>query len=557
MGNQWRALVVEDRIDWQSIFSRTLTALGGTVDVASTYQQALTLLAHNRYDIGIIDPVLDNSNKYNRDGVRVIHEIQQRYPQTPLIVVSGSISHLSLPGADDLLRHFPIVEKQSWNKEVFKRLVQNALQGYPSQAGYTKFSQEDIYSTQEMPFQPADGERKGVPRVLIVEDRPDWQIILSRAVDEELWFWRVVKDAGDALKLLRDQMIHFNVVMLDLRLGDSDIPLQHGRGWQLLDYLTNLEAAPQVVIVSGEASRGDVATLFMKYAIAGFIDKDTFHKYELTSLIRKLTASARLKIQTLGDFRVWRNGEMIDDFGEPAVETLLKILITRRDSAVSFDELTDLLNPESVRGTARTDLRTLIQQARLLLEPNLAADSDSAFVLREESSYRFNFSPNVRLDFMELEEIQQEGKHYEAERAYASAMKTYEKALPVYKGEYLPQDRFQQWSIPMRTHLQTEFAKTLNRLADLYARDGRMDEAIATTELCLKQDSYHEATYRRLMRYHACQGRKEAALTVYMTLEKLFREFFQEEPSPQTRDLRDAIQRGDSIPCVEIIRKSG
>ncbi len=545
----WRAILVEDRIDWQTILARTLSSMGGNVDLASNFRQALALLENNTYDIAIVDPVLDNANKYNRDGVRVIIEIQQRYPSTALIVVSGSVSHLSLPESDELLRKFPIVEKQSWNKEFFKKLVQEALHGLPILTSQTKGGQQVKVSTQEMPIPPAEGERKGVPRILIVEDRPDWLVILSRAIEEEGWFWRAVRDAGEALSLLREQKTAFNVVLLDLRLGDANIPLQHGQGWQLLDYLTSADLPTHVIIVSGEASRGDVATLFMKYAIAGFVDKDTFHKYELTGMIRKLTASAKLRIQTLGDFRIWRNGEVIDDFGEPAVETLLKILITRRGIPVSFEELVDLMKAEAVTGP---DLRALVSKTRQILEPNLAESNDSAFILREGSAYRFNFSPHVRVDFIELEEIQSEGKLYEHEHAYANAIKTYERALLVYQGEYLPKDRFQQWSVQLRSHIQTKFAKTLNRLADLYARDGRLEDAISMAELCLKQDSYHEATYRRLMRYHACLGNKNTALMVYMTLEKLFREFFQEEPSQQTRELRDSIASGEPVPCVEI-----
>ncbi|MCL4875927.1 MAG: response regulator [Anaerolineae bacterium] len=549
----WRALLVEDRIDWQSILSRTLMSMGGEVDVASNFRQALALLEHTRYDLAVVDPVLDNANKYNRDGVRVINEIQQRYPTTPLIVVSGSVSHISLPGSDDLLRKFPIIEKQTWNKEAFVKLAQDALHGVPLPARHIDRAESVITSTQEMPVAPVDGERKGVPRILIVEDRPDWQVILSRTIEEEGWFWRTVRDAGEALHILREEKIAFNIVLLDLRLGDANIPLQHAQGWQLLDYLTSADLATQVIIVSGEASRGDVATLFMKYSISGFVDKDSFHKYELIGLIRKLTASAKLRIQTLGDFRLWRNGEIVDDFGESAVETLLKILMTRRGAPVSVDELADLMKSESV---AAADLRPLINQMRMILEPNLAQPGDSSFIVREGSAYRFNFSTNVRVDFIELEEIQSEGKLYEQEHAYANAIKTYEKALRIYQGEYLPKDRFQQWSVQLRSHIQTKFAKTLNRLADLYARDGRLEEAIATAELCLKQDAYHEATYRRLMRYHACLGNKNTALMVYMTLEKLFREFFQEEPSAQTRELRDSIAAGEPVPCVEINRKS-
>jgi DNA-binding SARP family transcriptional activator len=53
------------------------------------------------------------------------------------------------------------------------------------------------------------------------------------------------------------------------------------------------------------------------------------------------------------------------------------------------------------------------------------------------------------------------------------------------------------------------------------------------------------------MRYHYCHHNKEAALTAYLTWEKLKREFFGEEPSPETQTLRDAIIRNEQIAQVE------
>jgi DNA-binding SARP family transcriptional activator len=132
-----------------------------------------------------------------------------------------------------------------------------------------------------------------------------------------------------------------------------------------------------------------------------------------------------------------------------------------------------------------------------------------------------------------------------------AAILIYEQAIPIHQGEYLPTDRFAPWTVPLRNHLQNMYARMLNRMADLYAKQGDFDKAIQTAQLCMQQDPYHESTHRRLMRYHFCNGNRDAALTVYMTLAKQRREFFNEEPSEETQELYEAIKANNNVSCVE------
>jgi ActR/RegA family two-component response regulator len=354
MTDRRRALIVEDRQDWQGILARVLDSLGWEYDVASTYDQALTLLEKHRYDLATIDPVLDNANKYNRDGVRVLVEVHKRFPDTALVVVSGSVNASTLDAVEGLPESLLSINKQEWDKERFRGMVlasllgRNAVMGKSTVVRLFKAAGQPSVIPQNMPDPPNENDRIGVPHILIVEDRQDWQVILARTIEDEGWFWRIVPDASAALQLVRGQHHPFDVILLDLRLGDAELPLRKGEGWRLLDYLSISDKRSRVIIVSGEANRGDVATLFTNYPIGGFIDKDSFKKNELLSLIYNLTAKPKIRIQTLGMFQIWRDGEAIDNYGSPETETLLKVLLTWRGRPAPADDLLKLVFPTRV-----------------------------------------------------------------------------------------------------------------------------------------------------------------------------------------------------------------
>jgi DNA-binding SARP family transcriptional activator/ActR/RegA family two-component response regulator len=561
MAERQRVLIVEDRPDWQSILSKTMVAINWTVDIASTYDQALHLLNHHAYDLAIIDPVLDNTNKYNRDGLRVLVEIHKDYPETALIIVSGSVSQSTLDTYPDLPKDLKLIEKHKWDRETFTSFIRNAMTPPHGQIGKStvirmlRSSQRYAPPNKEMPTPPREEERKGKARILIVEDRPDWQVILARTLEDEAWFWRYVPNASLALELLKDKQQFFHVVLLDLRLGDQDVPLQEGEGWQLLDYLSSSGKRTRVIVVSGEASRGDVAALFTRYPIEGFIDKDTFKKNELLGLIYALMAKPKIHIQTLGGFHVWRDEKSVSDFGSHEAELLLKILLAHQGETVPSIKLIKWLLPGFGVTTSLSQpkpaLRAIVDTLRHVLEPDLERGDHSAFILERPEGYVLDVSQGLRVDFIELVAKLADGKQHQAAGQDEQAMAVYLAAQALHEGEFLPDDRSKAWALNTRNQVEHDYARLLNRLADLYAKQDDLAKAIETAQLCLKVDAYHESTHRRLMRYHYCHHNKEAALTAYLTWEKLKREFFGEEPSPETQTLRDAIIRNEQIAQVE------
>ena len=581
MDSKRHILIVEGQEEWMGILRQAIPRDQFEVRSARNYDEAMMALDAQQFALAIVDPVLDGpvANNHrdtanNYDGLQLLTTLAFNFPQTRLVVVSGSVGREMLRNAPELPRNMPLVLKQNWDRAEFWRTITRLLSGEAWGPPEPQIDQPSAADQGQMPVHmryagltgplpatgftaplktgllpPPVGSRPGKPRVLIVESRPDWQHKLAKLMETEEFFWRVAGDYEMAMERLRLESFH--VVVVDLMLGGDNVPISEGQGWHLLEYLVSQHPKTKVVASSGEASRSDVAKLFMRYPIKGFVDKEAFNEAELLAAIREQLAGPTLRIQTLGDFRIWRNNTPITDFGNEYAERLIKILVTRRGENVSVEELIECLWPGAEAKTHSAMLGTTISSARTALEPDLPRPNDSNFIMRNGANYLFNFLANVEVDAEQLRLLVSEGRQHERREESAEALKDYEDARAIYQGDYLPKERSERWAIQERSALQALYTDALNRIADLYAGMDKLDLAIQAANRSLQIDAYNESTYRRLMRYQTCKGNPKAAKSVYRTLVKLFSEFFGEEPGATTQHLFEDINEGRSVACVE------
>lgn len=538
----YRALIIENRPEWQGTIAKVLESLYWDFDLADSYDQALDRFSETYYDLAVIDPQLND----NDDGLLLIVELHKHFPETHVIIVSNTPStpdaYPSLPQPNTIT----MMEKSRWDAETFRSMVLKATITPHDNIGRrtlmrlllpTKGFQP---ANQEMPTPPPAQARRGKPHVLIVESNPEWQVTLARTMEDEGWFWRGVPDAVGAMALLQEPDAVFNVALID--------PVPESEGRHLLDFLASAELRTRVIIISHTAKP------FVNHPVVGFVDKNTFKKNQLLEIIYRVTAKPKLKVQTLGVFQIWCNNEPVDDLGSEDAERLLKILVTQHGGNIKAETLLHHLFPEDSQATLedkRPALRVLVNTLRHCLEPELSSPEDSAFIAERNGGYFLDMTQPITLDFDEMEQIFIQGKARQTQGEDAEAIAAYEQAVALYQGEYLPHDRTAQWSIRQRNHLQNQIAKIMNRLADLYAKSGDYAQAVRVAQASLHHNAYHESTHRRLMRYHYCNGEHETARAIYHTLEKLMREFFQESPSADTQALYAAISQSAAVPCTE------
>lgn len=89
MKSQSRVLVVDDLPHWRQTLAGLLRDEGFVVVTAPNQQEALTQLSQQRFAVAVLDVRLDETDENNREGLQLMYEIRERYPQTAIIILTG------------------------------------------------------------------------------------------------------------------------------------------------------------------------------------------------------------------------------------------------------------------------------------------------------------------------------------------------------------------------------------------------------------------------------------------------------------------------------------
>jgi DNA-binding SARP family transcriptional activator/ActR/RegA family two-component response regulator len=602
-------LIVQNRDEWAGVYEHLLAREQNGIQSVRTYQEALIALKAYRIRLAIIDMTLDvgdhdHDEDGTHDGLQILVDLERVSPQTRVLIVNGSEqTHSALKNTPGIPKEVAFVRTDELDDQSFTVMVDKMLMdpledrkqiasapisapvpskppaeewGAPEplitppqpEAENTQEHTRKRDSTEELPIvsipsaptmrltalrggttplhtgllPPVVGSRPGMPRTLIIEGDPEWQARLAEIVETDGHYWRVASTIGEGTERLRLESFH--AVILELSKDNE-------ASWQLLETLVTRYPKTKILVISGSASSTEVAKLFMHYPIKGFIDKRSYNDDELVRMIREQFAGHMLRIQTLGDFRVWLDNKLVTDFGHDMAETAIKILLTRRGTKISVDELVECMWAGADPRANYANVGAILSAARVALEPDLPRSSDSKYILREGAGYRFNLHGSVEVDAEKLRTVVNEGRVAEKRGDFDTALKCYNKARDIYRGDYLSTDRGSPWAIAERAALQNLYAEALNWASHLYALRGDLDAAIEIALQSTNVNAYEESTYRRLMRYYACKGDMRSAAAIYRTLARLFSEFFNEEPSRAAEHLLAEITAGREVECTE------
>ena len=252
-----------------------------------------------------------------------------------------------------------------------------------------------------------------------------------------------------------------------------------------------------------------------------------------------------LRISTLGPFTIQRDEEEIPTsaWGSQQTRTILKVLLTRRNHVISADQLVDILWPNDDPDTARNRLHVRISQLRRALDPG----NPSAYVLTHKGGYRFNPEADCWIDTVEFEARAQWGRQCQECENLPEAITSYETACALYRGDFLEEDLYEDWTLAERERLRERFLMVLTELAECYARQGRYRRAIALCRRVLAVDACRETVYARLMLYHYHAGEQSQALRMYEHCCQTLADEMGVEPLPQTTALyKQLLQQNTS-----------
>jgi CheY-like chemotaxis protein len=120
-------LVVEDLDFWQETLREVLADAGYRVWVAASYPEALNTLDQHTLDLAVIDPVLDDTNRHNRDGLRVLQYILDEQPGMGAVVVTSSDPNAIRREVTEMSTDVPLLWKDEWDDDRFLDVIRNLM----------------------------------------------------------------------------------------------------------------------------------------------------------------------------------------------------------------------------------------------------------------------------------------------------------------------------------------------------------------------------------------------------------------------------------------------
>lgn len=263
-----------------------------------------------------------------------------------------------------------------------------------------------------------------------------------------------------------------------------------------------------------------------------------------------------LKVNLFGEFRVWREGRRIEDgeWDRRKARSLLKLLLTRPGHAFSKDEIVEALWPDTAPASAERSLWVTVSLLRKALEPNLERGSDSKFIVHQQPGYTFDLRSECDVDAWEFEELRKKATAARQAENLDEAIEGYGKALDLARGEFLAEDRYEDWAVEAREEWRGRRLSALSELSECLALKGRYTEAIEACEKALALDAYREDLHRQLMLCHYCAGEQALALQAYRDYAKTLETELGASPSPELIRLKERIEARD-VPGVDETRR--
>ncbi|MAD97006.1 MAG: transcriptional regulator [Flavobacteriaceae bacterium] len=254
--------------------------------------------------------------------------------------------------------------------------------------------------------------------------------------------------------------------------------------------------------------------------------------------LNDFNTEASIRIETLGNFRVWRSHEKIEakEFGRDKTIQLLQYLISNRQHNALHKEkiMDDLWEDWNDR-----DFKVALHGINKALEPNRVSRAEPQFILRQGVSYQIDLE-KVWIDVEALENFIIIGnKAYQSEKEIA--IQAYQKAIDLYQGAYLPNRIYEDWTSEEREKSQLLILGAYISLAELIL-DTNPLESIRLAQKALAIDATWEDAYRIQMKGYIAKGNRPQAIKAYMKCEVILEEEYGIAPLPETKKLLQEIE---------------
>ncbi len=257
----------------------------------------------------------------------------------------------------------------------------------------------------------------------------------------------------------------------------------------------------------------------------------------------RITASTeprRLLVRFLGRFEISFGSRSIEQWRSKKAKSVMQLLLSRRQPVIK-DIIMEALWPDCTPQTAGNNLKVAVHGLRSSLARLFPGAERFPVITFDQGSYSINPDIEVRIDADEFEEHWANGRRLERSGRTDEALRQFGLAEALYRGDYLEDDLYDQWTLLRREGLRDTYLMLLGKLASYALQRQDYESGVVYCQKMLAKDNCREDAYRKLMMCYAALGDRNRALKWFKVCRSILLNELSSEPEPETLELYNRI----------------
>ena len=229
-------------------------------------------------------------------------------------------------------------------------------------------------------------------------------------------------------------------------------------------------------------------------------------------------SSADLTVRLLGPVEVYRDEDRKIPASAWRLRRALKVfcyLAAARNHRATKSRIADAVWADARRAVVERNFHPTISFLRKALNHGHGVAKN--FILCEGGAYALNPDYRYDVDVDRFERTLHAARDQKTKGDLEASRSAYDDAIALYRGPFLEEDD-EEWVEAPQTHYESLLDAALRELADVHARLGRAEEAIAPLERLVERHPQDQGASIALMRVLGSLGRKSAVEQEYRRL---------------------------------------
>ncbi|MBK5240648.1 bacterial transcriptional activator domain-containing protein [Clostridium sp.] len=251
-----------------------------------------------------------------------------------------------------------------------------------------------------------------------------------------------------------------------------------------------------------------------------------------------------LKVYTLGCFEVKSGRKVLSNDCKRSQQlwNLFKYILTHRNKRIVQENFFEILWSDKECDNPLKALQNLIYRLRMLLNYEGVNKDGESIINYSQGCYSWNKEFHYWTDVDEFEELYKKGKASEKNDDFLNAIELYQSALLLYKGDYLSEDAYNEWIIPIRNYYHRIYMDIIGRLTKLLKHYGRTEDILKVCEEALMIESFEESLHIIYIEALLEDGNIKQAQSQYEYVTSMLYKEMGVKPSTDLRNLYHQIK---------------